>query len=76
MARLKVDRHVPAPTHSPNTKYYFRDLTPGDSRFYPSEPPGKVQSAATSFGTYAGMKFRTQRVVEKGKLGLRVWRVS
>ena len=76
MSKLKVDRNVPVPAHRPNSKYHFRDLEPGTSRFYPADDPSKVQSAVTSFGNYAGMRFQTRRVEERGKLGLRVWRVS
>jgi hypothetical protein len=71
----KLDYNIPAPPHHRN-KYGFGDLIPGASRFYPTDKPGVVQSAATSFAGFRGWRLRTERRTEKGKPGLRVWRVE
>jgi hypothetical protein len=78
---FKIDKTVPAPRDAgrPNRKYPLDKLQIGDSFFVPAEEVNSIDSVVQSalrYGRRHGVKFTTRKVTEKGKDGVRVWRIE
>ncbi len=68
--RYEIEKDIPLP--SPSTKYDFGRFEIGDSIFIGGPPAKLGQTAAHSWGTMNGRKFKTR--TQNG--GIRIWRAS
>ena len=71
----KIERNVPLPLITRESKYDFRNMGVGDSFLFPSSIAHSVRAAATHFSRRNGGVFKfTVRKVDGGNY--RCWRTS
>jgi hypothetical protein len=68
-----IDDDVPLPARY---KYPFRSFEVGQSQFVPGGVITRLSGYVANFAPALGMKFTMQTRTEKGKAGVRVWRVK
>jgi len=70
--QIKIDKGVPIPgTTKRGSMYPWDKMQPGDSFFVEGAPKGLYTQAAAH-----KIKITVRKVTERGKEGVRVWRVS
>jgi hypothetical protein len=73
---FKIDSDIPLPARQGRPCIYpWSQLGVGDSFFHP-DPKPSFAMAAYHWAKTRGLKFKTAKVEEKGKTGIRVWRIS
>lgn len=73
---IPVERQVPLPDPSTGTKYPWAEMQVGDSFFVPDRRSPNMSSTAGAAGRRLGRRFTVRAVQEKGRRGVRVWRLE
>lgn len=67
-----IESNVPIPS----PQFPFKQMKKGDSFFVPKETAPKAVNALASYKNHSYAKFQTRQVTEKGRSGIRIWRVK
>jgi len=74
---MQIEDNIPVPPSKTEAKYPFKNMTVGQSVFFPDEPDGSASRPSVAARVYAhreddGSKF-TARSIDGG---VRIWRIA
>jgi hypothetical protein len=76
MIGIKIERGVPIPKQTRDSKYPFAYMDIGDSFFVPGAKAASLQNAAKHHSKRTGHAYSSRTVTENGVDGARIWRIE